>query len=763
MGALSRLSIAGKLGVAAGLAIGVLLLVAAAAVSMHTRGVVSDLNRRYADVVAAQATQEVAAELNAAAAATKSMAGMIGAAREAGVNDRASYVAMIRPEATVYGPVMGAWFMAEPNKVGGDDSGHIGEAATASNVNGRLSVYWVNHGGQVGLEPTTDGSDFGEAYYKGPAASGRPTLTEPYVETISGASVQMASVAYPVTAHGDLIGVAGLDMSLANLSARLAARHPLGGGRVMLLSATGKWIAHPDAGLLMKPYGDPGAEAMAAAMGGTASARPTELKINGKAFERLFRPVAFPELNTTWVLVVDVPRAAITGSADRLAVVLLVGGLAITGAVLVLLFALSGALVARPLGSLTAAVQRLSQGLYDRAAPGVERGDEVGAIASALEGFRRDLADGERRRTEQERERSEAEAERNAHAEETLSGARAQAAAVETVGEGMASLAQGDLTWRMDHGRFTEATRRIPTDFNGAVTALSATISGIQNAAQEIRRGCAEISRASDDLSLRTERQAAGLEQTAAALDELTVTVNKSAEGAARARKATEVARQAAQRSGQVVGEAVEAMGGIEASSQEITQIIGVIDEIAFQTNLLALNAGVEAARAGDAGKGFAVVASEVRALAQRSAEAAKQIKQLIQGSTGQVDRGVNLVGQTGSALREILTQVEEINELVGEIAASSREQASGLAEINVAVNQMDQVTQQNAAMVEETTAASRTLAEEANELERLVAGFKVDGTRAGRAPAAAPLRRVAHGGGRAASSPPASDSWEEF
>ena len=172
----------------------------------------------------------------------------------------------------------------------------------------------------------------------------------------------------------------------------------------------------------------------------------------------------------------------------------------------------------------------------------------------------------------------------------------------------------------------------------------------------------------------------------------------------------------------------------------------------------------MEAARAGDAGKGFAVVASEVRALAQRSAEAAKQIKQLIQGSTGQVERGVNLVGQTGTALRQILTQVEEINELVGEIAASSREQASGLAEINVAVNQMDQVTQQNAAMVEETTAASRSLAEEANELERLVAGFKVDRARPARAPAAAaPMRRVANGGGRPAPSPPASDSWEEF
>ena len=235
-------------------------------------------------------------------------------------------------------------------------------------------------------------------------------------------------------------------------------------------------------------------------------------------------------------------------------------------------------------------------------------------------------------------------------------------------------------------------------------------------------------------------------------------------------------ARTDAEQSGVVVHEAVTAMTGIEESSRQIAQIIGVIDEIAFQTNLLALNAGVEAARAGDAGKGFAVVASEVRALAQRSAEAAKEIKTLISASSAQVSEGVNLVGETGKALERIVRQVGEISNVVGEIAASAKEEALGLGQVNTAVNQMDQVTQQNAAMVEQSTAASRVLADEAQELARLVARFKVTGgglqhaaTRSAAPsrsrPAPAPQQRLATRGATALA--PAAqaeeDSWEEF
>jgi methyl-accepting chemotaxis protein len=322
----------------------------------------------------------------------------------------------------------------------------------------------------------------------------------------------------------------------------------------------------------------------------------------------------------------------------------------------------------------------------------------------------------------------------------------------------MEKLAEGDLTFRMREDRFLPDARKIPADFNAALARLQDTMRGILVAVGSIRTGCSEISSASDDLSQRTERQAAGVEQTAAALDEITATVGRSAEGAVRAREVTETAKLAAERSGGVVREAVDAMGGIEASSQEITQIIGVIDEIAFQTNLLALNAGVEAARAGEAGKGFAVVASEVRALAQRSAEAAKEIKALIAASTGQVDQGVRLVSQAGAALAEILGQVAEIDDLVADISSSAREQSTGLIEVNAAVNQMDQVTQQNAAMVEEATAASHALSKEATELETLVGRFRVGGREPVRA--VAPRQAMPRSSGALALR---TDGWEEF
>ncbi|MBP7650287.1 MAG: methyl-accepting chemotaxis protein, partial [Phenylobacterium sp.] len=260
------------------------------------------------------------------------------------------------------------------------------------------------------------------------------------------------------------------------------------------------------------------------------------------------------------------------------------------------------------------------------------------------------------------------------------------------------------------------------------------------------------IAGASDDLSRRTEQQAASLEETAAALDEITATVKKSADGASHARAVVQTAKTGAADGGEIVRQAVLAMGEIEKSSTQISQIIGVIDEIAFQTNLLALNAGVEAARAGEAGKGFAVVASEVRALAQRSAEAAKEIKALISASSTQVGSGVQLVGKTGQALEMLVAQVDEIDGLVGEIAASAKEQATGLNEVNAAVNKMDQVTQQNAAMVEESTAAAHALNGEAVELRRLMGDFR---TGADTAPPRASRPQAAGPASRPAASPP--------
>ena len=297
--------------------------------------------------------------------------------------------------------------------------------------------------------------------------------------------------------------------------------------------------------------------------------------------------------------------------------------------------------------------------------------------------------------------------------------------AVDAVAAGLAQLAGNNLTYRIDRP-VDAAYEKVRGDFNAAAETLEATMSAILDSTNSVGGGAQEIASASSDLSRRTEQQAASLEETAAALDEITATVRRSAEGAKQAFGAASEARADAHRSGEVVREAVSAMDAIESSSRQITQIIGVIDEIAFQTNLLALNAGVEAARAGDAGRGFAVVASEVRALAQRSAEAAKEIKTLIATSSAQVGRGVKLVAQTGEALAEIVTKVAQIDGLISEIASSSQEQATGLAQVNIAVNQMDQVTQQNAGMVEEATAAAASLSSESRELTRLVGQFRM-------------------------------------
>jgi methyl-accepting chemotaxis protein len=344
---------------------------------------------------------------------------------------------------------------------------------------------------------------------------------------------------------------------------------------------------------------------------------------------------------------------------------------------------------------------------------------------------------------------------------------------VTLLAEALDRLAAGNLLARLD-GDVCKEFQKLKDDFNHAVGLLDQAMCGVGGATEGIRSSTEEISVAADDLSRRTEQQAASLEQTAAALDQITATVKRSAAGAKQAQEVVAGAKADAERSGAVVGQAVAAMGEIETSSREIGNIIGVIDEIAFQTNLLALNAGVEAARAGEAGRGFAVVAQEVRALAQRSADAAKEIKALINTSTRQVETGVALVGQTGDALRGIVTKVAEIDELIAQISVSAQEQSSGLHEVNTAVNQMDQVTQQNAAMVEQTTAATHSLKSQTSELVRQMETFQTSERRAGASqparaptPVTPPARPQTRPGGspmsRGGAAVAVKEEWEEF
>jgi methyl-accepting chemotaxis protein len=463
---------------------------------------------------------------------------------------------------------------------------------------------------------------------------------------------------------------------------------------------------------------------------------------------------------------------ATIGAAESQAQWLLGGGVILALAIGLILAFLVGRSITRPVLQLVDAMRRLASGDHEAAVPATERRDEIGEMSKAVLTFKEAAIEKVRLERESAEQAAAAEAERLRNEEMRERHAAEQQAVVEALAQGLESLSKGDLTCRLDQ-QFAADYEKLRTDFNAAMAELQETMRVVARNAEGIRTGTSEVSHAADDLSKRTEQQAASLEETAAALDEITATVRKTAEGADHAREVVASATGDAERSGVIVRDAVAAMGEIEQSAKEISQIIGVIDEIAFQTSLLALNAGVEAARAGEAGKGFAVVASEVRGLAQRSADAAKQIKTLISTSGAQVSSGVQLVGETGKSLERIVAQVGEINGIVAEIAASAREQATGLAEVNTAVNQMDQVTQQNAAMVEETTAASHALAREVDELGRLIGRFRTgEGTsqphpaRIGRpAPVirgAAPVLLVQ---GNAALAPQASndEGWEEF
>jgi len=373
---------------------------------------------------------------------------------------------------------------------------------------------------------------------------------------------------------------------------------------------------------------------------------------------------------------------------------------------LAVLFCISAGLVlvgsvSAPLAKITAAMDELARGNRNADVPHADQKDDIGKLAGSMAAFKTELAEAERAKAEQT---------------ETI---------VSSIGAGLAHLAEGDLTHRVTAG-LSGPFAKLKDDFNAAMERLQETLISVMSTTSQITTGAGEISQAADDLSRRTEQQAASLEETAAALEEITATVKKTASNAKEARTSVTSAKRAAEEGGRVVGTAIQAMDAISHSSKQITDIIGVIDEIAFQTNLLALNAGVEAARAGDAGKGFAVVATEVRALAGRSSAAAKQIKTLINASGEQVGTGVRLVGESGAALRQIMDQVLQINSLVSEMAQATEQQSTGIEQVNAAVGQMDQVTQQNAAMVEESTAASRNLATETMGLQSLVGFFDV-------------------------------------
>jgi methyl-accepting chemotaxis protein len=450
----------------------------------------------------------------------------------------------------------------------------------------------------------------------------------------------------------------------------------------------------------------PEAGHIAAALAGKSGFFEQAKGLKGQDVIAYSRPLDLGFAN--WALVAEQDLDEVMAPVRQKGSMLLLIGMAIVAGASVCgwLFART---ITRPLDRICSSMKAVSSGELETEVTEAARGDEIGQIGQTLVSMQEDL--------------KKARGAEDARALQQ----QQQAHVVETLSAGLLRLSQGDFSTPIAEA-FDPGHEKLRADFNKTVETLSNAVAQVVEASASIRRRAGEISLSSDDLSGRTESQAATLEETAAALEQMTVSVKSAAEGTQSVRDTMEETRGAAESSGQVVQDAVTAMTEIEQSSAQIGQIIGVIDDIAFQTNLLALNAGVEAARAGEAGRGFAVVASEVRALAQRSSEAAMDIKTLISGSSAQVSKGVDLVGRAGEALQGIVERVSHISTLVNNIAESASEQSSGLSEINVGAVQLDKMTQQNAAMVEEAKTAARILDNDAGTLMELVSSFRVAG-----------------------------------
>jgi methyl-accepting chemotaxis protein len=569
----------------------------------------------------------------------------------------------------------------------------------------------------------------------------------------------------PVIRDGKVVGAVDAGTALANDYFKSVAER-IGGEIAVQIMVDGKFVkqaATSEASLLSE-------EGMKTAFAGQRVQE--ELSVGDRQYVVAALPFTNFSGETIGVLEIasDVTSVA---QAAREALWTTVIGTAIVSLLSLLGFFLFAKSLAGVIGRITGTMGQLADGNLDAAIEGETRTDEVGAMARAVQVFKENALRTRELERDADQQRSLTEEERQRNAEQERLRAEAMSKATSGLAEGLKQLAAGNLAVKLDQP-FADDFESLRTDFNSAVEQLRSTLTAVATATNGIDSGSREVSQSANDLAKRTEQQAAALEETAAALDQITVNVTNSSKRADEARKTAIQANESAAQSGRVVADAIDAMQKIEQSSTQISSIIGVIDKIAFQTNLLALNAGVEAARAGDAGRGFAVVAQEVRELAQRSAKAAKEIKDLIRNSSIEVQSGVKLVSDTGEVLRTIEAYIVTVNQHMDSIATSAKEQSIGLAEVNTAVNQMDQVTQQNAAMVEETSAAGATLANESGRLRELISQFQLGGalhhTASGAAagpahrPVVSSVKRMANKVALAFSGNAAvKESWEEF
>jgi methyl-accepting chemotaxis protein len=667
------------------------------------------------------------------------------------------------------------------NALDGRDAAHIGHLYSDST--GRFVPYFTQADGKISVELLDMSPEAGtEGWYDLPLREDRTVLTPPYTYAIDGVDVLMSTISAVVHKNGQPAGILTTDLTLSTIGAVISELRPFDVGSVMLVSNANTWVANPDPSLVGQELAP---EISAALMNNELMSQGMSyLNEQGVETHAVSTPLVFAGVPEQWTMVMTVPTATIYAGVDSMRNMALVAAAVLLAGILVAVWFGAG-VISKPIRRMTDLMGVLAEGKYDVGIPHQSQKDEIGGMARAVEVFRENgLRISEMTEAEAARIIADQQARQAMMSELQLAFGEVVDAAitgdftkrvnasfpdaelnslagsvnslVETVDQGVSeagkvleALARTDLTLRME-GDYKGAFAQLQHNTNTLAETLSEVVSGLKSTSRTLKTATGEILSGANDLSERTTKQAATIEQTSAAMEQLAATVLQNADRARDANANAQTVSRTAEEGGVVMSQATQAMERITTSSAKISNIIGLIDDIAFQTNLLALNASVEAARAGEAGKGFAVVAVEVRRLAQSAAEASSDVKALIETSSGEVGAGTKLVADAAAKLQAMLEAAKSNSGLMEGIARDSREQASAIEEVTVAVRQMDEMTQHNAALVEQTNAAIEQTEAQASELDRIVAVFRTDAAEDG-----VSLAPIAHRTARAAAPRP--------
>ncbi|WP_051960834.1 methyl-accepting chemotaxis protein [Devosia riboflavina] len=711
-----------------------------------------------ARALVASYSQMASGQLGGIVNMTQGVGAAIEGAMQSEVIDRDQLGRIVTQAIEARPTLMGMTLAFEPNQPDGRDAEFIGHAY--SDATGRFVPYFARPNGELIVEQLDMSPEAGTGdWYDLPIKENRNTLVPPYSYTVGGKTVLMTTVSVVVRKDDKPIGILTSDLTLDTIAGVIGQLKPFDVGTVQLISNNGLWIVNPDPTLA----GTPVAPDVAAALKDTARMEQGMAYVDAAGVQQfaVTTQMQFPGVPEQWTMIMQVPLGTIYAGVDNTRN-LAIGAAAILALVALGLVWFGAGFISGPIQKMTAIMRELAQGKYDLDVPYQQGKDEIGNMARAVEVFRenglkisqmteaeaaRIVADEQQRRammTDLQAAFGEVvdaaiagDFTKRVHAEfpdaELNSLARSVNSLVETVDSGVSetgivlgALAQTDLTVRMQ-GNFSGAFAKLKNDANAVAETLSDVVGQLKQTSRSIKTATGEILSGANDLSERTTKQAATIEETSAAMEQLAHTVLQNADRARDANADAQLVSRTAEEGGEVMTRATKAMEQISTSSGKISNIIGLIDDIAFQTNLLALNASVEAARAGDAGKGFAVVAVEVRRLAQSAAQASSDVKALIEASSGEVGAGTKLVAEAAAKLAAMLEAARSNSALMEGMARDSREQAAAIEEVTVAVRQMDEMTQHNAALVEQTNAAIEQTEAQASELDRIVAVFHTD------------------------------------